>query len=73
MRAYTVKMIWDDGYWHTRTEADLGITLSSDSFDILVERVRKAAPEMLALNCGFFDEFELNFETIRKDVVRQSA
>ena len=46
MKTYVVKMIWDDGIWYTGTDLDLGITLSSESFDKLVERVRIAAPEI---------------------------
>ena len=52
MRTYTVKMIWDDGIWYTSTDLDLGITLESNFFDTLVERVRIAALEMLELNCN---------------------
>jgi len=73
MKTYTVKMIWDEGYWHTSTDLDLGITLTSHSFDDLVERVRAAAPEMLELNCDYTGEFELIFETERREMVRLSA
>jgi len=66
-------MIWDDGFWHTSTDLDLGITLSSDSFDTLVERVRAAVPEMLELNCGYSGEVELIFETDRRETLRVSA
>jgi len=73
MRTYIVKMIWDNGYWHTSTDLDLGITLTSDSFDVLVERVRMAVPEMLELNCGYTGEVELIFETKRNEVLKASA
>ena len=73
MRTYTIKMIWDDGYWHTSTDLDLGITLSSDSFDALVDRVRIAVPEMLELNCGYSGEVELIFETERREILSVSA
>jgi len=66
-------MIWDDGYWHTSTDLDLGITLSSDSFDVLVERVRAAVPEMLELNCGYDGEVELVFETERREMLKVPA
>jgi hypothetical protein len=66
-------MIWDNGYWHTSTDLDLGITLSSGSFDALIERVRMAVPEMLELNCGYSGEVELIFETERKETLRVSA
>jgi len=73
MKTYIVKMIWDDGYWHTSTDLDLGITLSSDSFDVLVERVRAAVPEMLELNCGYSGEIELIFEAERRETLSVSA
>ena len=70
MRTYTVKMIWDDGIWYTSTDEDLGITLESDSFDALIERVHIAAPEMLELNCGYTGAFQLIFEAVRTDTMR---
>jgi len=73
MRSYIVKMIWDDGIWYTSTDEDLGITLESDSFDALVERVRIAVPEMLELNCNYTDEFQLVFETVRTDTIRAAG
>jgi len=65
-------MIWDNGYWHTSTDLDLGITLSAGSFDALVERVRMAVPEMLELNCNYTGEVELVFETDRRDTIKVS-
>jgi len=73
MRSYIVKMIWDDGIWYTSTNEDLGITLESDSFDALVERVRTAVPEMLELNCNYTGEFQLIFETVRTDTIRAAV
>ena len=73
MRSYIVKMVWDDGIWYTSTDEDLGITLESDSFDALVERVRIAVPEMLELNCNYTDEFQLVFETVRTDTIRAAV
>jgi len=66
-------MVWDDGIWYTSTDEDLGITLESDSFDALVERVRIAVPEMLELNCNYTDEFQLVFETVRTDTIRAAV
>ena len=73
MRTYTVKMIWDDGIWYTSTDLDLGITLESESFDALVERVRLAAPEMLELNCNYTGAFKLVFEAIRTDEMKAAV
>ena len=62
MKKCTVKLIWDDGIWYTKTDEELGIVLESGSFDALVERVRIAVPEMLELNCGYKGEVQLIFE-----------
>jgi len=70
MKTFVIKMIWDDGIWYTSTNEDLGITLESESFDLLVERVRLAVPEMLELNCGYIGEFKLVFEVIRTDIMK---
>jgi hypothetical protein len=66
-------MIWDDGIWYTSTDSDLGITLESNSFDALVERVRIAAPEMLELNCNYKGAFNLVFETVRTDEMKEAV
>jgi len=73
MRTYTVKMIWDDGIWYTSTDIDLGITLESNFFDTLVERVRIAALEMLELNCNYKGAFNLVFETVRTDEMKEAV
>ena len=73
MKTYTVKMIWDDGIWYTSTNQDLGITLESDSFDTLVERVRTAVPEMLELNLNYTGTFKLVFETVRADILGEAV
>lgn len=73
MKTCIIKMIWDSGFWHTSTDVELGINLSSDSFDTLVERVRSAVPEMLELNCGYTGEVELIFETNRREKLGVTA
>ena len=49
---YIVKLIWDSeaAVWVATSDDILGLVLASGSFDALLERVRIAAPEMLALN-----------------------
>ena len=68
---FKVKMIWsiESRCWYTETDNELGITLSSNSFDALIERVRMAAPEMLELNMGYTGPIYLEFETERMDMV----
>ena len=49
---YVVKFTWDNeaGVWIAPSDHIPGLVLESGSFDALLERVRIAAPEMLALN-----------------------
>ena len=49
---YIVKFDWDEeaGVWIATSEDIPGLVLESGSFDALLERVRFAAPELLALN-----------------------
>lgn len=49
---YTVIFTWDDeaSVWTATSEDIPGLVLESGSFDALVERVRFAAPELIALN-----------------------
>ena len=49
---YTVNLVWDDdaAVWIATSEDIPGLVLESGSFDALLERVRFAAPELIALN-----------------------
>ena len=73
MRTYTVKMIWDDGFWHTSTDSPLCLTLNSESYDELVERVRIAAPEMIELNTGYNGAIQLVFVSERTEVLSEAV
>jgi hypothetical protein len=48
---YSINIAWDDEarVW-VATSDDIPLALESGSFDALIERVRVAAPEILALN-----------------------
>ena len=65
----SVKLIWDaETYkWHTETDEFLCMTLESYSFDVLIERVRVAAPEMVELNSGYKGPIQLRFDIERVD------
>ena len=69
MRTYTIRMMWDDGVWYTSTDSPLSLTLNSESYDELVERVRVAAPEMVELNSGYTGEIQLIFISERREMV----
>ena len=62
-----VKLIWDEetDRWHSETDDNLCLTLEAASFDVLVERIRIAAPEMLELNCGYKGPIHLRYEAER--------
>ena len=48
---FHVNITWDDeaGVWVAISD-DIPLALESSSFDLLIERVKAAAPEILALN-----------------------
>ncbi len=52
MKEYTVNLQWDAeaSVWIATSEDVPGLALESGSYDLLVERVRYAAPELLELN-----------------------
>ena len=62
-----VKLVWDNeaSVWITESDDIPGLFLESSSFDILIERVRRAAPEMLELNRGYVGPVSLSFEAER--------
>jgi hypothetical protein len=72
MKTYTIKMVWDEGYWHSEIDDDagFGLTLNSGSFDALVERVRIALPDMLEECFNYTGPVEIVFEVERKDTLR---
>ena len=61
MKEYTIKMSWnaDMRVW-TAVNDDIPIALESNSYDVLVERVKIASPELLELN-GVSPECTLHF------------
>ena len=58
-----VNMLWDDDacVWVATSEDVPGLVLEHDSFDVLVERVRLASPELLELNTGYTGGISLSF------------
>jgi hypothetical protein len=76
MKKCTIKLIWGEAEkrWHTEPCEDLGFgfTLEHDSFDVLVERVRVALPEMFEL-IGYTDDLQICFEAERVDEIKANA
>jgi hypothetical protein len=52
MQRYLVELAWDTeaAVWTATSDDIPGLVLESGSLDALIERVRHAAPELLALN-----------------------
>ena len=73
MRTYTVRMHWDEGLWHTSTDSPLCLTLNSESYDELVERVKIAAPEMIELNTGYTGAIQLVFVSERAETLSEAV
>ena len=69
MTEYVITMTWDReaAVWYAVCD-EIPITLESGSFDALVERVKIAAPELLALN-GLEPQCMLHFVAERRDGV----
>ena len=51
MNEYKIKLVWDDEaqVWYCSSDDIPGLILESGSLDVLVERARHAAPELLEL------------------------
>ena len=66
---FFIRMVWDSEIkrWAAIGSADMGLVLESDSFDLLVERVKLAAPEMIELNLNYKGPIDLCFITERMD------
>ncbi len=64
---YTVNLIWDDeaAVWVATSEDIPGLALESGSFDALLERLRYAVPELLALNKPQKAPITLTFQSER--------
>ena len=60
---FKVVLTWDDeaDVWVATSEDVPGLVLEHSSFDALVERVRRASPELLQLNRGYAGEIFLDF------------
>jgi hypothetical protein len=71
MIEYRVNFLWDEdtAVWVATSDEILGLVLESGSLDALMERVRFAAPELLALNNSSKGDFALHFFSERRELV----
>ena len=68
-----IKLIWDEeeDRWHSETDNNLRLTLEAASFDVLAERIRIAAPEMLELNCHYKGPITVKYEVERVETINR--
>lgn len=66
---YVINLTWDEdaGVWIATSESIPGLVLESGSFDALLERIRIAAPELLALNNLQKKSYILSFVSNRNE------
>ena len=71
MNEYEISLIWDDEaqVWYCTSEDIPGLILESGSIDVLVERVRHAAPELLELMGRDPSNASLSFKAERRAAV----
>ena len=71
---FLIKMIWDsdEKRWTGIGSPGMGLVLESDSFDVLVERIKLAAPEMIELNLNYKGPINLYFITERMEHLEAS-
>ena len=69
MKEYTINLQWDPeaAVWMATSGDMPGLALESGSFDVLVERVRYAAPELLELNGLEYKDISLFFKSERHE------
>jgi hypothetical protein len=71
MPEYSVDFLWDAeaAVWVATSDDIRGLVLESGSLDVLIERVRHAAPEMLALNGAVQGDFSLCLRSERRELM----
>ena len=70
-----VKLVWseEEKFWHSESmDERFGLTLESDSLDVLIERVKVAVPEMYEM-IGYKGVINLQFELERTDKLEHAA
>ena len=66
---YIINLTWDDdaSVWIATSDDIPGLVLESGSFDALLERIRFAAPEIIALNHPKQSSYVLSFVSNRHE------
>jgi hypothetical protein len=68
---YRIDFAWDDeaSVWIATSDGIPGLILEHESFDVLVGRVRRAAPELLAFDRQIDGDIFLDIATSRQEKV----
>ena len=68
---YTVNLMWDSeaAVWVATSDDIIGLVLESGSLDVLIERLRTVAPELLELNHQPIEHASLLFKSERREEV----
>ena len=71
MSEYDIHMIWDSeaAVWIATSDGVPGLVLECGSLDALIERVRFAVPELLALDGVHDTNVTLYFQSERRELV----
>jgi len=71
MAEYNVSLMWDPdaGVWVATSDDIPGLVLEGGSLDALIERVRFAAPELLALDGVADTDVMVNFRSERRELI----
>jgi len=71
MNEYTILLIWDDeaSVWIAESDDIPGLILESDSFNVLIERVKIAIPDLLEIDGKEHSQAKLHFKAERLAIV----
>ena len=74
MKKCTVKLIWDEGIWHSEVvDEEFCVTLEHSSFDALIDRVKIAVQDILEVDFKYTGDIQFLFQTERMDNLRSKA
>ena len=75
MKTFLIKLIWDDGYWFSKINEGAGfsVTLESNSYDTLVERVKLAIQDILEVDFNYTGDFQCIFQSERIENMNAKA
>ncbi len=70
---YLINIIWDNEYkvWIATSDDIPGLVLESDSYDVLINKIKYAIPELFELNNIQNDKINLIFITNRQENILQ--